>query len=216
MPRAQSLRELPYAAYLEPLDGAALRHDGNYTEAHLDGAEIDGGEATSVRFIESAFTGVTLTGMGLERARLSDVWVSRNRWVGVRFADAEWLDVSILDSVLAGVQAYGSRLRRVVFERCKIDTLNLRGATLVDVAFEGCELDELDCAGASLTNVSFAGSAIRNARLSGVKLKKVDLRGARELGVADGADSLRGAIVDGRQLIELAPALAAALGIEVR
>jgi uncharacterized protein YjbI with pentapeptide repeats len=124
--------------------------------------------------------------------------------------------VAVLDSSLAGVQAYSSRLRRVTFRRCKIDTLNLRGATLADVVFEDCELNELDCAGASLTNVTFPGSAVRNARFSQVKCKKVDLRGARELDIADGADSLKGAIVDERQLIELAPALASALGILVQ
>jgi hypothetical protein len=38
----------------------------------------------------------------------------------------------------------------------------------------------------------------------------------RELDIADGGDSLRGAIVDGQQPIELAPTLAAALGIQVK
>ncbi|MGI5237267.1 pentapeptide repeat-containing protein [Dactylosporangium sp. CA-139066] len=212
----QSLGELPYAAYLQKFEDDRLEHDGNYTEVHLDQVELDGGEATSAKFIESALTQVTLAEVGLERARFSDVWLSRNRWVGVRLIEAEWLDVSMLDSSLAGVQAYGSRMRRVTFQRCKIDTLNLRGATLVDVSFEDCEINELDCAGAALTNVTFPGTAVRNARMSQVKCKKVDFRGARELDVADGADSLRGAIVDERQLIELGPALAAALGIIVK
>ncbi|MER7003536.1 pentapeptide repeat-containing protein [Dactylosporangium sp. NPDC000555] len=216
MPVAQSLEELPYAAYLQRHDEGPLEHDGNYTEVHLDGVELDGGEATNVKFIESALTGVALADVGLERARFSDVWLSRNRWLGVRLVETEWLDVSMLDSSLAGVQAYGSRLRRVVFQRCKIDTLNLRGAALFDVVFEDCELNELDCAGASLSNVTFPGTAIRNARLSQIKCKNVDLRGARELDVADGAESLRGAIVDERQLIELAPAFASALGIVVK
>ncbi|WP_433609062.1 pentapeptide repeat-containing protein [Dactylosporangium sp. CA-139114] len=214
---AQSLGELPYAAYLRPHpDGEPLAPDGDYTEIHFDGAAFDGGEATSAKFIESAFTGTTLTTVGLERARFSDVWLSRNRWVGVRVAGGEWLDVAVLDSALAGVQAYSSRLRRVTFRGCKIDTLNLRGATLTDVVFEDCELDELDCAGAGLTNVTFPGSSLRNARFSQVTCKKVDFRGARELDVADGADALRGATVDERQLMQLAPALAQALGILVK
>ena len=212
----QSLGELAYAGYLQRFEDGGLEHDGNYTEVHLDQVELDGGEATCAKFIESAFTGVTLAEVGLERARFSDVWLSRNRWVGVRLIEAELLDVSMLDSSLAGVQAFGSRLRRVTFQRCKIDTLNLRGSTLIDVCFEDCELNELDCAGAQLTNLTFPGTAIRNARMSQVKCKKVDFRGARELDVADGADSLRGAIVDERQLMELGPALASALGIQVK
>jgi uncharacterized protein YjbI with pentapeptide repeats len=213
---AQSLGELPYAEYLQGFEDDAFEHDGNYTEVHVDQLELEKGEATSAKFIESALTGVTLGEVGLEKARFSDVWLSRNRWVGVRLVEAELLDVSMLDSSLAGVQAYGSRMRRVTFQRCKIDTLNLRGATLVDVSFEDCELNELDCAGANLANVTFEGTTIRNARMSQVKCKKVDFRGARELDVADGADSLKGAIVDERQLMELGPALAAALGIIVK
>jgi uncharacterized protein YjbI with pentapeptide repeats len=217
MPVAQSLQELPYAPYLRRHDaGEPLTPDGNYTEVHFDGLEIERSEATSAKFIEAAFTGVTLAEVGLERARFSDVWLSRNRWVGVRIVDGEWLDVSMLDSSLAGVQAYSSRLRRVTFRGCKIDTLNLRGATLIDVVFEDCELNELDCAGASLTGVTFPGSAIRNARFSQITCRKVDFRGARELDVADGADSLRGAVIDERQLMELGPALASALGILVK
>ncbi|MET7393293.1 pentapeptide repeat-containing protein [Dactylosporangium sp. NPDC005572] len=215
MGAAQKIDELAYAAYLQA-HTEPLEPDASYTEVHLDGVEADGVDAAYARFVESAFEGVTLTEGSLDHSRFSDVWVSRNRWVGVKAAEAEWLDVTVLDSVLAGVQAYGSRLRRVVFQRCKIDSLNLRGATLVDVEFDGCELNELDCAGASLTNVTFAGSAVKRARFGGVKLKKVDFRGARELDVADGADALRGAIIDERQLFDLAPALADALGIEIR
>ncbi|GGM43728.1 pentapeptide repeat-containing protein [Dactylosporangium sucinum] len=215
MGAVQKIDELAYAAYLQA-HAEPLEPDANYTEVHLDGVDLGGVDAAHARFIESAFEGVTFTEGNLDHCRFNDVWVSRNRWVGVKAAETEWLDVSVLDSVLAGVQAYGSRLRRVVFQRCKIDSLNLRGATLVDVEFDGCELNELDCAGATLTNVTFAGSAVKRARFSGVKLKKVDFRGARELDVADGADALRGAIVDERQLLELAPVLAAALGIEVK
>ncbi|GAA0734712.1 pentapeptide repeat-containing protein [Dactylosporangium roseum] len=215
MPAAQSLEDLAYAAYLRE-HGEPLEPDGNYTEVHLSDVELEDVHAGHATFIESAFTGVVLGGGSLERSRFSDVWISRNRWVGLRCAEAEWLDVTVLDSSLAGIEAYGSRLRRVIFQRCKIDTLNLRGATVADVEFDGCDLTELDCGGATLTNVTFAGSAVRRARFAGAKLKKVDFRGARELDVADGADSLRGAIVDDRQLLELAPVLAAALGIEVR
>lgn len=47
-------------------------------------------------------------------------------------------------------------------------------------------------------------------------LERVDLRGAVALDLADGHDSLRGAVIDTRQLLELAPALADALGITVK
>src|SRR5258706_11716253 len=112
MAAPQSLEELAYASYLQE-HGEPLTRDGNYTEVHLADVELEHFEAGNAKFIESAFTGVSLTDGGLERSRFSDVWLSRNRWVGLRLVDAEWLDVTMLDSALAGVQAYGSRLRRV-------------------------------------------------------------------------------------------------------
>lgn len=125
-------------------------------------------------------------------------------------------NVSFLDGALAGVQAFGAKLRRVVFERCKIDSLNLRGATLRDIEFRDCDLSAVDFGEATLTSVTFPDSEIRRARFGKATLKKVDFRGARELDVADGCDALRGAIINNAQLAELAPALAHTLGIVVK
>jgi uncharacterized protein YjbI with pentapeptide repeats len=211
----QSLADLPYAPYLEPPEGDLTR-EGDYTEIHLADAEFEELEAGNARVSESAITGVTFTGGGFPRSRFHDVWVSQTRWLGTNLAEIEWRDVTVLDSVLAGVPAYEARLRRVTFARCKINTLNLRGATVQDVVFEGCELMEVDFGDAALTNVTFPGSTLRLARFTKAKLTEVDLRGARELDIADGYDSLGGAIVDRAQLVELAPALAQTLGIVVR
>jgi hypothetical protein len=57
---------------------------------------------------------------------------------------------------------------------------------------------------------------MRGLRLARATLKHVDFRGAIALGIADGYDSLRGAIIDGSQLIEIAPGLAAAHGVVVK
>lgn len=215
MPAPQELAALPFASYLQPFDGE-WRHDGDYTEVHLadaDYAEVDVG---NVRISESAITGVTFDGGGFPRGRLADVWVSRTRWIGCNLAEVELLDVSFLDGTLAGVQAFGATVRRVVFERCRLDSVNLRGAALQDVEFRDCDLSEVDFGAATLTSVTFPGTAIRRARFGKATLKKVDLRGARELDVADGGDSLRGATISSGQLAELAPMLAHALGIAVK
>ncbi|GAA4452103.1 pentapeptide repeat-containing protein [Phytohabitans houttuyneae] len=206
---------MPYAAYLEPLDGAPER-EVDYTEVHLADTDLTDVDAGNARFTECAVTGVSFDGGSFARARFNDVWVSRTRWIGCSWAEAQLLEVSFLDGVLAGVQAYGARMRRVVVERCKVDSLNLRGADLRDVEFRDCELLEADFGGATLANVSFPGSTLRRARFGKAALTKVDFRGARELDVAEGGDALRGAIIDSGQLAELAPMLAQTLGIVVK
>jgi hypothetical protein len=56
---------------------------------------------------------------------------------------------------------------------------------------------------------------VEELNVSEAGLSKVDLSGAR-LGKLIGVESLRGAIVGHQQLLDLAPLLAAQLGLEVR
>ncbi|GIM96497.1 pentapeptide repeat-containing protein [Paractinoplanes toevensis] len=215
MPVVHDLASLPYARHLQPFRGE-LGHDGDHTEVHLDGAELDEVQAPGTRFGESAITGVTFSGGTFDHVRLDDVWMSRCRWIGGDWAESQLLDTTILDSVLAGVQSYRSYWRRVVVQSCKVDSLNLRGAKLQDVEFRDCDLTEVDFGDATLIGVTFPGSAIRRARFNKVTAKKLDFRGARELDIAQGWDALRGATIDGSQLAEAAPALAHVLGIVVK
>jgi hypothetical protein len=64
--------------------------------------------------------------------------------------------------------------------------------------------------------VTFPGSRLEGARFGRATLKKADFRGAVAIDLADGHESLSGAVVDTGQLLELAPALAHALGITVK
>ncbi|BBH69082.1 hypothetical protein ACTI_57670 [Actinoplanes sp. OR16] len=211
----RELASLPYARFLQPLAGE-LEFGEDYSEVHLDGVELDGAQAGGARFSESAWTAVTFAGGDFDRVRLDDVWVSRCRFLGGSWASASLLNVSLLDSVLAGVQAYGSQWRRVVVQDCKIDSLNLRGARLQDVEFRDCDLTEVDFGDATLAGVTFPGTAIRRARFTKATVKKLDLRGARELDIAQGWESLAGAVIAPAQLAEAAPALAQTLGIVIR
>jgi uncharacterized protein YjbI with pentapeptide repeats len=74
--------------------------------------------------------------------------------------------------------------------------LNLRGTRLQDVEFRDCDLTETDFSGATLIGVTFPGSSLRRARFNKVTARKLDLRGARELDIADGWESLRGGVIN--------------------
>lgn len=120
-----------------------------------------------------------------------------------------------MEARLGGVQLHGAVLERVVFRGGKIDYLNLRKARLKDVVFDGCVLVEADFAGAVLERVEFRGCALRGADFTGARMADVDLRGAAELDIARGVEALSGAVISPPQLFDLAPALAAQLGIRV-
>ncbi|WP_395296093.1 pentapeptide repeat-containing protein [Kitasatospora hibisci] len=208
------LGDLPYAHLLTPHTGP-LRSDERYDTVHFDGGEHRDESAAGAVFLECAFTGVALDGVRLRQARFTEVWAQAGRWVGCDLAESEWQDSAFTGGVLAGVAAHGSALRRTVLRGCKLEAVNLRAAVLRDVVFEDCLLRDVDFGDARLTDVSFPGSTLEEVRLRGAKLSGVDLRGAARLGLPDGHQGLRGAVISSTQLLELAPQFAHALGITV-
>ncbi|MFI9332206.1 pentapeptide repeat-containing protein [Kitasatospora sp. NPDC052868] len=209
------LADLPYAHLLRTHTGP-LRTDERYDTVHFEGGEYLDQAAGGATFLECAFTGVSLSGLKLRRARFNEVWAQAGRWVACELVESEWQDSAFVGGVLAGVAAHGSALRRVVFRGCKLEAVNLRAAVLRDVVFEDCLLRDVDFGDAKLTDVSFPGSTLEEVRLRGAKLARTDLRGAVALGLTDGPEGLRGALISSPQLLELAPQFAQALGITVQ
>jgi uncharacterized protein YjbI with pentapeptide repeats len=210
----QDVTDLPYAHALDP-GPSPLRRDTDYHLRHFASAEETGLDAGSSRFTECAFENVQFEDVRLRRAKFTDVWWRGARMLTVDFAESEWLDVNVLSTAFAGVQGFNTQLRRVVFQRCKLDAVNLRGAFLHEVVFEDCILRDVDLTGAKLLEVGFPGSALRSAKFAKAKLARVDFRDATVLEVADGYENLRGGTIDRGQAVELAADLAAALGIAV-
>ena len=207
------LADLPFAAFLTPSEGG-LVPDAVYDGVHFDQLSLDQPGAASSRFMECAFTGVSVQGGRLQRARFSDVWLRDVRLVTTGLAETQWMDVTMTGSLAAGVEAFGAQLRRVTFRGCKLDSVNFRDATLTEVTFDHCELRDVDFGGATLTRSAFPDSRLTRTDFSRAHLDKTDLRGA-ELGIIIGPDSLRGAIVSTAQLVHLAPVLAQTMGITV-
>jgi uncharacterized protein YjbI with pentapeptide repeats len=210
------LADLPYAALLRPHSGP-LAAEGDYDTVHFDRLSFGEDQTVSAgRFLESAVTDCVFSGTRMRRTRFNDLWASGTRFTAVALAESDWLDSALVGCSLAGVEAFGARLRRVVLRRCKLDSVNLRGAVLHDVVFQDCVLRDVDLGGAALDGVAFPGSRLQQVRLGRATLNRTDLRDALSIDLADGYDSLRGAVISQVQLLDLAPAFAAALGITVK
>ncbi|WP_064458076.1 pentapeptide repeat-containing protein [Streptomyces hygroscopicus] len=214
-PSPRAFDELPFVDHLRPFEGV-LAEDGDYDTVRLDGDTFDGAVGDNARFLESAFSMVTFAGGRCRGARFNDVWLDGVRWTGTDLADTGWLDGELIGCVLAGLEMFSTRLHRVTFHRCKLESVNLRTATLRSVRFVDCVLRDVDFGGANLTDVAFPGSALEGVRFGTARMAKVDLREATRLEIAEGHDALRGATIGSGQLAELAPMLAVALGITVR
>lgn len=209
----RELADLPYAAVLTRHEGR-LEAGAEYDTAHFDRAGFDDQDASGARFLECAFTGVSVQGGRLRRARFIGAWLKDMRMALSDIAETQWTDATFIGGSVAGVQAFSARLHRVVFAGCKLDSVNFRDAELTGVTFTDCLLRDVDFAGATLTRTAFAGSRLTGVDFSRASMDQVDLRGS-ELGLIVGADPLRGAIISTGQLAAIAPVLAESLGIVV-
>ncbi|MFJ4692861.1 pentapeptide repeat-containing protein [Streptomyces sp. NPDC088766] len=200
---------------LEPYDSGGLEPDGDYDGLEFCESDLSGQDGGGARFMDCALSACVLDGTRLHHARLLDSVLTGIRGVGTDLAEVTLRDVELVDARLGGTQMHGAVLERVLIRGGKIDFLNLRQARLRDVVFQGCVLIEPDFAGARLERVEFVDCALKAADFTAATLRDTDLRGATELGIAGGLDRLSGAVISTGQLLDLAPVLAAELGIRV-
>ncbi|MER6560509.1 pentapeptide repeat-containing protein [Streptomyces sp. NPDC001027] len=187
-----------------------------YEWIHIDSQNIDDSDRDMSRFIESAFSSVNFNGGRMQHGRFDTVWMHNVRLLGTALTSTTWLDTECRSSLLAGTQLHGAELQRTVFHQCKLDSVNLRGAKLRDVTFLDCSLGDVDFGGATLEGVFFPGTALDQVDFAKGSLTRVDLREVTALGLASGAEDLRGAIINTRQLLDLAPDLAQHASLTVK
>lgn len=118
------------------------------------------------------------------------------------------------DSRIGSWEVCDAIWRSVHFSGCKIGYLNLRDAEVSDLKFTNCVIEELDLMRAKASRVAFTDCRIGRLELAGSRLADVDLRGAQLTDVGDLA-GLSGVTVSLEQLLDLAPLMAARLGVTV-
>lgn len=134
--------------------------------------------------------------------------------VALSAPNAGWSNTEVLGSRIGSIEAFDADLRQVAFIGCKLGYVNLREATLNDVTFTDCVIEDLDLARARVKRVSLAGCRITRLELSNSTLSDVDLRGA-EVADITSPEGLRGVTISPDQLFDLAPILAARIGLIV-
>ncbi|WP_122818096.1 pentapeptide repeat-containing protein [Nocardioides pantholopis] len=211
-PRPPQVRELrlPGLADGDPADlvGSADLESVRYADLTLSRLDLPGARLSGVRL-----QGVSAAEADLTGARLAEVHLDLVDLPVVRAGRSQWREVQVTGR-LGSVEAHEAQLRSVHFIGCKLGFVNLRGAELLDVAFTDCVVEDLDLVQCRARRVGFAGTRVTNLRVQDSELHDLDLRGARLDGVA-GLMHLRGSTLSPAQLADLAPAMAAELGIGV-
>lgn len=193
-----------------PLTGGD--HDGELFPADLD---LSGVDARDARFLGCVVRCARADALQLAGARFVDC-----RIAGLGATEAPWRAGTWRDTVVEGCRIGALDLstaswNRVLVRGGRVDFANLRGAELVDVTFHGVDLRDLDLGSANLRRVRFSGCRIGRLDVAGARLEAVDLRGSDITDGLDGVGDLRGAVVSSSQLLQLAPLMAAHLGVVV-
>jgi uncharacterized protein YjbI with pentapeptide repeats len=200
---------------LTPFDGERLEADGDHVAIDFVDLDFAGADAPDSRFLECRLQRCGLDGASLRRSRIAESLLSDVHGATVDFADSTWRDSQVLGGRLGAVAMVGATWTGVRVRGSHIGFLNLAGAHLQDVTFEACEIGSLDARTAELQSVTFVDCRVEELNVAGATLSRVDLSGAT-LRTLVGVESLRGAIISEGQLVDLAPLLAAQVGLEVR
>lgn len=178
----------------------------------LDGEQvaIPYGRVLGCRFEEISADDVDLQGTTIRESE-----IVRPSAVTVHAARGEWSDVRLAGGRIGVLEAYEATWSTVELTGLKASYVNLRACTLTDLTLTDCRIDELDLADARIQRALLSGSQIDRLTVQGATLEGFDLRGAT-IGEVVGISSLRGAIISPDQLIDLAPALAHAVGLSVQ
>jgi uncharacterized protein YjbI with pentapeptide repeats len=181
-----------------------------------DPVELDAVALTAERELEGvALAPTALDDTDLRGLRIVDVSAEQLSVASGDWRSSSLLRVELREARLTGLDLGEARLREVRFRGCKLDYVNFRHAEIEYVSFEDCVLAQADFQGAHLTSVRFEGCQLAAADFTKATLSRVDLRGSELAGLGGSLLGLRGAVVDSLQLIDLAPQLAAELGIAV-
>lgn len=160
------------------------------TEVDLSGAKLDGLDLEN-----GSIKGCNLANLRSQSCTLHRVQIEATRLTGAMFVEPRLMDVVLRNSPIDLSSFRFGHLYRVRFEGCRLIEADFQG-----VIAKACTFIDCDLTGAQLSQGNFAGSAFRGCRLAGVS----------------GLDALKGAHMAWEDVMELATALAASLGIEVR
>jgi uncharacterized protein YjbI with pentapeptide repeats len=171
-------------------------------------------EASSVRMERAHLRDLDLGDAKLRAIHLVDVVAERIDGANGDWGGGQLRRVCFQDARLVGLNFSEARMEEVSFKGCKLDYVNFRHSKISHVLFEDCGLRGADFQGARIDAARFANCQLGEADFTKTEMSFVDLRGS-ELALVGSVLTLRGVIIDSRQLIDVAPLLALELGITV-
>ncbi|WP_435745511.1 pentapeptide repeat-containing protein [Microbacterium sp. PMB16] len=185
--------------------------------ADLIAAALDLGGDTDLAYasLEQCTLRADADAVDLTGATVLDVAMTGVRIASLKMRDAGIRRLRISDGRIGTLDLSGARIDELELRDLRIDYLNLGAARATDVEISGCSIRTIDMPQSELTRVRFADTTSDEVDPRGMRATDVDLRGLDALSYLD-ANSLRGTTLTGFQVQQLAPVIAAGLGIQIK
>jgi len=204
----------PHLAAYEPYDEQA-QDEPLFEQLHIvsisDWPDLD---SSRWRFDTCKLEQCLITNQDVTNITIWDSILVRCDISACRLFDAGLLRSELLGCRAVGLQLGESTIKDVSFKNCKLSMASFRKCTLMRVTFENCILDDTDFNNATLSDVSFIKCELNRTDFSGIKAAKVDMTNS-DIRQIRGVRSLKNVRVSAEQVLDLAPLLAAEVGLVV-
>ena len=164
--------------------------------------------------LEQCVIAADADGVDLVGATILDVEMTRVRIASLSLRNSGIRRLRISGGRIGTLDLSGARIDELELRDLRVDYLNLGGAKGTDLLFAGCTIRTLDMPQAELTRVLFDDCRSDEIDPRGLRASDVDLRGLDAIAFTD-TNGLRGTTLTTFQVQQLAPALAAGVGIQV-
>lgn len=193
-------------------------HTATADDEEWDGIEVTGDvTAADLRRIDAhdvLVRRLRASGTAFDEARVADAVLDGCELSGASLDDAQLRRVRIDDCRASGASISEAKLHDVILRGTRADDLTFRFTHLERVCFDGCDLQRADFTGATLVDVALYDCDLRAAVFTGATTTRLALHGSRLDGLV-GALSLRGAAIEGDQVVPLGLLVLLALGTSI-
>jgi uncharacterized protein YjbI with pentapeptide repeats len=180
----------------------------------LDRADLSGVSVAQVRLLECALVDCKADTAELPGITAVDVYVGGLTAQTLNFKEGDWRDATWAEMRVGALLVDGGELTDVTIRDSRVDLLSLRGTRIRRLTLSNCRVDTLDVSMATVAEIAVHGGSVGELLSDGARMVRVDVSDTT-LGAVGHPGSLRGLVLSSAQIDDIAPALAAHLGIEV-
>ena len=154
-------------------------HGGNFREADLRGADMQGVRLQSANFVKAKLQDANLGGAWLQNADLSGANIQNAYLKEANLQDAKLSGAQLQEADLTRANLQGANILSTKLQGAILTKADLQGANIISAQLQEANLIEADLRDANLSRADFRGANLEGANLEGANLEGANLEGAK-------------------------------------